>query len=38
MAVFVTENIYIVVFAVPVYMFVGLLLRIYYIYKTKLIA
>ncbi len=37
-AIYFTNNIYIVVFAVPVYMVVGLGLRIYYIYKSKLLV
>ncbi|WP_276520178.1 oligosaccharide flippase family protein [Aestuariivivens sediminis] len=35
-AVFVTKDIYIVVFAIPVYMVTGLGFRIYYVFKTKL--
>jgi len=34
--VFCTNNVYAVVFAIPVYMIIGLGIRIYFIYKTKL--
>lgn len=36
--VFLTKNIYFVASAIPVYMIVGLIFRIYYINKTKLLA
>ena len=37
-AVYVSKDVYIVVFAIPVYMLTGLVFRVYYVFKTKLMT
>ena len=38
LAVYVSKDVYIVVFAIPVYMLTGFVFRVYYVFKTKLMT